>query len=179
MKIKVVSMLCAAAGILALAGCFSPPPQAQAYWQRVEDNSALYLTGPKAQQELEENITWCVHAIDEMVEMDALRKTMPPETHSAYHRALDASGDLAYYDTPSHYRDLKVAHSDFHDFESCMRNKGWERVVYTRYQAAANARNTYREVRQYRETGLIGDAAIAKKLKMLQEENDRTSAPNE
>jgi len=152
---------------------------AQAYWQRVEDNSALYLTGPKAQQELHENIALCVHEIDEMVELDALRGTMPPDTHSEYGRALNASGDLAYYDTPTRYSDKKVAHSDFHDFESCMRYKGWERVVYTRYQAAAKARNTYRETKQYRDTGLIGDAAIARRMKEIQEENDHSARINE
>ncbi len=157
--------------VLVSAGC-SSAPVGQAYWQRVEDSSALYLTGPKAQQQLEENIALCVHEIDEMVKLDALRGTLPPDTHSEYNRALKASGDLAYYDTPTQYRDLKVAHSDFHDFESCMRGKGWERVTFMRYQTASKAENTYRETKQFRETGLIGDAAVAKKLEQMQDENN-------
>jgi hypothetical protein len=167
MKFKVASVL-AAIGVLAMTAC-SSSPMGQAYWQRVEDNSALYMTGPKGQQELEENIALCVHVIDEMVELDALRGTMPPDTHSDYHRALNASGDLAYYDTPTRLGDKKVAHSDFHDFESCMRSKGWERVRYVRYQTDQQSHHIYRETKQYRETGLTGAAAIAKEKLIMED----------
>jgi len=168
MKLKIVSVL-AAGGILAMTACSGSAPVGQAYWQRVEDNSALYMTGPKAQQQLEENVVTCVREIDEMVRLDALRGTLPPDTHSEYHRALKASGDLDYYDTPTTLGDKKVAHSDFHDYESCMRSKGWERVVYMRYQTVSKAGNAYRENRQYRETGLTGDAAVARKKQMTEE----------
>ncbi len=53
-------LLAAAGGILALSACAYTPPVGQAYWQRVEDNSALYMVGPKAQQTLDENIATCV-----------------------------------------------------------------------------------------------------------------------
>lgn len=160
MKFKAASAL-AVIGLLATAAC-SSQPLGQAYWQRLEDSSALYMTGPKAQQELEENIALCVHLIDEMVQLAALRKSTPPDTHSDYHRALRASGDLDYYDTPTRLGDKKVAHSDFHDFESCMRNKGWERVRYVRYQTDQQSRHIYRETKQLRETGLSGAAAETK-----------------
>ena len=100
MKFKISPAL-ALIGIIAVAACSPVPPIGQAYWQRVEDNSALYMTGPKAQQTLDEDIAGCVRVIDEMVELDALRETLPPDTHSEYHRALKASGDLAFYDTPT------------------------------------------------------------------------------
>lgn len=162
MKFKIASIL-ATGGIVAMAACSPLPPLGQAYWQRVEDSSALYMTGPKAQQALDQNIATCVREVDELVELDALRETMPPDTHSEYHRALKESGDLAYYDTPTRLGNKKVAHTNFHDYESCMRSKGWERVKFVRYQTALKAGRTYKETRQYRQTGLIGDAADAQK----------------
>jgi hypothetical protein len=148
-------------GIVAIAACSPLPPLGQAYWQRVEDNSALYMTGPKAQQTLDDDIATCVREVDELVELDALRETMPPDTHSEYHEALKASGDLSYYDTPTRYGDKKVAHSDFHDYESCMRFKGWERVKYIRYQTLAKSNKTYSDTQSFRKTGLMGPAAEA------------------
>jgi hypothetical protein len=155
MKFKLASVL--ALGAL-LAGCTPFPPLGQAYWQRVEDNSALYMTGPRAQQQLDDDIASCVREVDELVELDALRETLPPDTHSEYHDALEASGDLAYYDTPTRHGDKKVAHSDFHDYESCMRTKGWERVRFVRYKTAAQSNKVYTETRNFRRTGLMGGA---------------------
>lgn len=163
MKFKMASVL-ALGGIVAMTGCSPLPPLGQAYWQRVDDNSALYMTGPKAQQRLDDDIASCVRMVDELVELDALRETLPPDTHGDYHKALKASGDLDYYDTPTRYGDKKVAHSDFHDYESCMRSRGWERVRYVRYQTLAKSNKVYTETQQYRKTGLMGPAAEAKEL---------------
>ena len=160
MKIKIASVF-AACGIIAMTACSPLPTVGQAYWQRVEDNSALYMTGPKAQQQLDEHIATCVRVIDELVELNALREALPPDTHSEYHRALNASGDLDYYDTPTRYGVKKVAHSDFHDFEGCMRSNGWERVKFVRYQTSLKSANTFRETMRFRKTGMIGEAAIA------------------
>lgn len=172
MKLKVASIM-ALGGAIAIAACSPLPPLGQAYWQRVEDSSALYMTGPKAQQTLDDDIAWCVHEVDELVELDATRETMPPDTHSDYHDALDASGDLAYYDSPTRYGEKKVDHKDFHDFESCMRFKGWERVRYLRYQTKSTAEKTYTDTQEYRKTGLMGPAAeAAEKAEAEKNQND-------
>ena len=152
----------AAAALLAVSSCAWQGPVGQAYWQRVEDRSALWMTGPKAQQELDQNIAGCVREVDELVELGAMRETMPPDTHSEYHRALNASGDLDYYDTPTRYGDHKISHTDFHDFESCMRTKGWERVKFVRYNTALKAKNTYKATQEIRTWGISGDAAVLK-----------------
>lgn len=159
MTFKTVSLF---ALVTLLAGCsLSSYPKGQAYWQRVDqDNSGLYLTGPKAQQRLEENIVACVREIDELVELDAVRKATPPDTHSDYHKALNASGDLKYYDTPTRYGEKKVAHSDYHDFEGCMRSKGWERVNVVRYGTDVHAKKTYQKVKNYRETGSFNNSDV-------------------
>lgn len=144
----------AALGVLAVSGCVWNPPTKQAYWSRIEDNSALWMTGPKAQQTLDEHIASCVRQVDEMVELGALRETMPPDTHSEYHRALKASGDLDYYDTPTRYGEHWVAHHDFHDFDSCMRYMGWERVNFVRYQVAKQAKDTDNDLQSIRQWGV-------------------------
>ncbi len=169
--------LIAVSALVLVTACNPILPQGQAYWQRVEDNSALYMTGPKAQQRLDENIAACVREVDEMVELDALRKTTPPDTHSEYRRALKESGDLDFYDTPTRLGNKKIAHSDFHDFDSCMRSKGWERVKFIRYQTSQKAKDTYRATQQYRETGLMGDAAEMKKKEDRQRLRDGDAKP--
>jgi len=154
--------LLAATGLMALSACAWQPVVGQAYWQRVEDDSALWMTGPKAQQTLDENIATCVREVDELVQLDALRQTTPPDTHSEYHRALKASGDLDYYDTPTRMGEHMVSHTDFHDFESCMRDKGWERVNYVRYQTEMKSKETFISTQQIRKFGVSGDAAAKK-----------------
>jgi hypothetical protein len=145
--------LAAVGTLVALSACAYTPPVGQAYWQRVEDNSALYMTGPKAQQQLDEDIATCVREVDELVELGALRKKMPPDTHSEYHRALESSGDLDWYDTPTRFGDKKVSHKDFQDYESCMRHRGWERVRYVRYQSMQRAKSTDKETANIRKWG--------------------------
>lgn len=159
--------LAAAASLLALSACTWNAPVGQAYWQRVEENSALWMTGPKAQQELDQNIAGCVREVDELVEIGALRETTPPDTHSEYHRALDASGDLAYYDTPTRYGDHMVSHTDFHDFDSCMRSRGWERVKFVRYQTALKSKNTYQATQEIRNWGISGEVAQQKQAEKV------------
>lgn len=153
MKSK-IKLLIAACSVMAVSGCVWNPPTKQAYWQRVEDNSALWMTGPKAQQTLDENIASCVRQVDELVELGALRETTPPDTHSEYHRALKASGDLDYYDTPTRYGQHWVSHKDFHDFDSCMRSAGWERVKFVRYQVAKQAEQTNNDTQSIRQWGV-------------------------
>ncbi len=162
-----IKMLVAASGLLALSACAWTTPVGQAYWQRVEENSALWMTGPKAQQDLDQTIAGCVREVDELVEIGALRETMPPDTHSEYHRALEASGDLDFYDTPTRYGDHMVSHTDYHDFESCMRSKGWERVDFVRYQTELKARNTYKSTQEIRTWGVSGEVAQQKQAEKV------------
>jgi len=139
--------------VFALTGCLREPTLAQVYWQRVDGESGLYMKGPKAQQILDENISHCVVEIEELVKLEAIRGTTPPDTHNEYHEALKKSGDLDYYDTPRRLGDMTVAHTDYYDFESCMRSKGWERVKYLQYDVELDSRQNYKKTQYYRETG--------------------------
>jgi len=151
-NLKFISVI---AFTIALSGCLKEPRLAAAYWQRVDGDSALYMTGPKSQQILDENISSCVVEIEELVKLNAVRGTTPPDTHNEYHSALKASGDLDYFDTPRRYGAMKVAHSDYYDFESCMRSKGWERVNYVQYDVELNAQKNYKKTQYFRKTGRI------------------------
>lgn len=177
MKSK-MKMFIAACSVLAVSACAYQPPQKQAYWERVEDNSALWMTGPKAQQTLDQDIAGCVREVDELVEIGALRETTPPDTHSEYHRALKASGDLDYYDTPTRYGEHWVSHTDYHDFDGCMRFRGWERVKYIRYQTAKQAETTYKDTQDIRTYGVSGDAAVAKQQEQIDAIKSNYSALN-
>lgn len=154
-KIIALSLSCAV-----LAACqYSTLPVADAYWQRIDTDSALYLTGPKAQQTLDQNIATCTAEVEELVRLRALRETTPPNTHAPYHHALQESGDLAAFDTPEHYSDLHVDHSEYYNFESCMRSKGWERVRAVRYQYDLDGRQNYQDTQDLRRYGATGRAA--------------------
>jgi len=157
--LKLISILSFA---IVLSACLKEPRLASAYWQRVDGESAVYMTGPKAQQILEQDISRCVVEVDELVKLNAVRETMPPETHSDYRQALDMSGDLKYFETPKKYGNLKVAHTDYHDFESCMRFKGWERVQYIQYDVELNSRATYEKTKYFRKTGRMVSPEVLK-----------------
>lgn len=162
------------------AACTMPPkPQAEAYWQRVESHSALYLTGPKAQQTLEMDIAGCVREIDELVEVGALRETLPPARNYAYHDALNKSGHLDYWDEPTRLGPQHVDHADYHDFETCMRSKGWERVQYVRYATARKADKTYQDTTDLRKYGATGDEAKEIRMRQIEEVNDDYDTVNQ
>tara|TARA_B100001971_G_C18220548_1_gene556844 strand:+ start:951 stop:1487 length:537 start_codon:yes stop_codon:yes gene_type:complete len=152
---------------LVAAGCTpKPKPTQDAYWQRIEAHSALYMTGPKAQQQLEQTIAGCVREVDELVRLKAIRETTPPDTHYEYHSALNESGDLAAFETPKHHKDIHVDHSEYYDFESCMRSEGWERVRAVRYQVDKKAQQNYKDVQDIRKFGVKGHAAEVKRMKI-------------
>ncbi len=158
---------------LAMTACHGTMPTKNAYWQRVDVSSALYLTGPKAEQQLDQDIAGCVREIDELVKLEALRETVPPDTNHAYHSALNASGDLSHWETPTRAGKNKVDHSDYYDFESCMRNDGWERVTYVRYQSARKAVYTHQATQEIRKYGVSGSAA-----KLIRDKREKSESNN-
>lgn len=123
---------------LFLTGCASRPNLENAqYWQRKETSSALYLQGPKAQQMLHQDVAGCTNEISELQRVGALRRAIPAN------RADD--GALARHDTPERDGYLRMEHSNYHDFETCMTAKGWERVEYLPYAQADRAQKNYLE----------------------------------
>ena len=95
-----------------------------------------------------------------------------------YWCALKASGDLAFYDTPTRLGNHKVSHTDYHDFESCMRVRGWERVRFMRYDTARQAHKTYKETQELRVWGVSGDAAAQKQEEKVEAVKNNYSSLN-
>jgi hypothetical protein len=150
------------------------------YWQKIDPTSAIYLTGPKAQQMLEQDISKCVHEIIELDKLAAVRegggkasffkKNISQKAHA------EALSNLPAYDIPEYIRDLRVEHKDFHDFDGCMRHNGWERVKYVdpkqelRAKSVYNSTGEYNEHRDVRAATPVGDAD--KSDAMRREEED-------
>jgi len=146
MKFKLISIL--ALGLIVITTACAPPHKN--YWKRVDANSALYLTGPKAVARLNQDISLCTNAVKKLVEINALRETMPPDTSVSSGR----KGTLAYYDTPTRLGALKVSHTDFHDFKGCMLSQGWARQSYVRPQTLMKAENNYKKIKSIQKTGM-------------------------
>ena len=149
-----LSTLVILSSVCALAACSSYPDLEDAqYWQRKNSTSALYLQGPKAQQTLHQDIAACVNTINELQRVAPMRKALPADSYNG--SVPDPStpeGNLAGWDTPKRDGYLLAEHSEYHDFETCMDYKGWERVEYLPYAAADRAREDYLENMGYKKS---------------------------
>ena len=139
------SVLCLTASMAVLTACSSEPKMEDAqYWQRSSATSALYLEGPKAQQGLHQDIATCTNEINELLRLGAIRRAIPAETVNGQVPDPETpEGRMAGWDSPERDGFLRAEHSDYHDFETCMMAKGWERVEYLPYTTADRARQEY------------------------------------
>lgn len=134
---------------IALSACNMQPVDLQKgyYWQRASVTEAAYMEGPKSQQMLNRDISRCVVEIRELERLGAIRVATPGDT-ARNGQAPDPgtpAGSLAQWDTPERDGYLRAEHLDYHDFETCMIAKGWERVEHVPYDVAERARETYVE----------------------------------
>lgn len=148
---NLILMLCA---LLALSACSSSKSAGTAsvakisakekavrfnsdYWQRADSVSAQYLTGPKAQHQLNMDIAACVAEVKELVRLGSIRKAEPP-------RDIAMDPNLrAGWNSPTRDGPLYTEYTDFQDFEGCMKSKGWERVDFVRPVTAQRASRNY------------------------------------
>lgn len=123
------------------------------YWQKTDSASALYLTGPKAQQVLEQDISTCVHEIVELAKLANVREgsvsSLKKENTVDHPELAQEMANLPSWETPEYIRDLRVDHSDYHDFDSCMASKGWTRVKYVHPKTEHVAKTTYETTAEY------------------------------
>lgn len=135
---------------LVLSGCATPEYH---YWQKSDPNTAVYLTGVKAQQMLEQDIAYCVHEVIELTKLADVRMatagTYAPTGNYDQKQATEEMNRLPYWDVPEYIRDLRVDHTDFHDFEGCMNYKGWKRVKYVEPETERRARHVYDATADY------------------------------
>ncbi len=133
---------------LSLSACSTGPKIEEAkYWQRSSASSSLYMQGPKAQQKLHMDISSCVSNVKELEQLGEVRRAVPAnynsgneiEPRTASERRLDQ------WETPFRDGYLYGEHLDFHDFETCMTYKGWDRLEHLPYTDADLARRDYLE----------------------------------
>ncbi len=139
---------CFSVGILAACGTLpsqTPNLEDAKFWQRKSASSALYLRGPKAQQMLHQDISRCVTDIRELENLGEIRRAIPTTYNSGNNieTSSPSKRELDRYDTPQRDGYLYAEHMDYHDFETCMYAKGWERVEYLPASAADQARQNY------------------------------------
>ena len=147
-------VLSGVAALTLLAACESTVPtnnQLEAanghYWQRTAASEAVYQRGPKAQQMLHRDIARCVTEIKELQRLGAIRAAVPanPDHQGNVPNPATPEGRLAGWESPERDGYLRAEHSNYHDFETCMMAKGWERVEHLPYDVATEARETYIE----------------------------------
>jgi hypothetical protein len=107
------------------------------YWQRADSVSAQYLTGPKAQHQLNKDIAACVAEVRELVRLGSIRRAEPPANVG-----MDP-GLRAGWNSPTHDGPLYTEYTDFQDFDGCMKTKGWERIDYVKPVVAKQASTNY------------------------------------
>lgn len=125
--------------ILALTACESTEPTRldSAYWQRSDIQSALYMRGPKAQHQLHKDIADCVSSVKELSRLGTIRDANPPS-------GIEMNVGLAEeWQSPRGDGPLHAEYRDYHDFESCMEYKGWNRAEYVKPETMERARTNY------------------------------------
>ena len=133
--------------LMATSACstFSPKLEDARYWQRQSVSSSLYMRGPKAQQMLHVDIAGCSNEIKELENLGAIRQVMPTNYNNGntLNDRTAAQQELDEWDTPERDGYLYAEHLDYHDFETCMYAKGWERVDYLSHTDIDKAREDY------------------------------------
>ncbi len=138
-------------GLLGLVACthqvYSPEQlikDAQ-YWQRTSTTSALYMQGPKAHQTLNRDIARCVTEIKELQRLGYVRQNVPADVVGGQVDPASPQGELAEWESPTREGYLYAEHTEYHDFETCMMNKGWERIKTVPYDVARESRLSFLE----------------------------------
>lgn len=135
-------------GALSLSACHGPKKFEEAkYWQRASASSALYLRGPKAQQMLHMDIADCTSDIKELHRLGEIRRAIPANyrNENDMEPRTVTDGTLDTWETPERDGYLYGEFLEYHDFETCMTAKGWERAEFLPYTEADLARKNYRD----------------------------------
>lgn len=147
---KSVQLIVAGTLLLGLSACGETASTRQAliknanFWQRASVSEAAYMDGPKSQQMLQRDIARCVTELRELEQLGTIRNAIPAE-NARYRRPQSAEHEMSKWDTPERDAYLLAEHGDYHDFETCMIDKGWERVEHVPYDVAKKSRENYVE----------------------------------
>ena len=147
---KTVQLIVAGTLVMGIAACSSPASTRQAliknaaFWQRANVSEAAYMDGPKTQQMLHRDIARCVTELKELEQLGTIRNAIPSE-NNRYRDPQSPEEALAKWETPERDGYLLNEHGNYHDFETCMIEKGWERVEHVPYDIAEKSRKNYLE----------------------------------
>lgn len=119
------------------------------YWQRANASSALHLQGPKAQQQLHIDMAACTNEIREIRRLERVRAAVPADSVGG--------GTLEAWDTPERDGYLRAEHHQYHDFETCMQYKGWQRAAWLPHDEANKANRDYVRQQRNKAAGLDRD----------------------
>jgi hypothetical protein len=107
------------------------------FWQRANASEAAYQQGPKVQQMLHRDIARCTAELRELHQLGVIRQNIPAEY------PYGGPEDMARWETPARTGYLLNEHGNYHDFETCMIEKGWERIEHVPYDTALKSRQNY------------------------------------
>lgn len=142
MILKKLSYLTLTTVLLIGTGCSSGHVVKEGqYWQRIHASEMAYTQGPKAQQLLNRNISMCVAELQELERLGTIKNAIPVDYSG---RVLNPDEQtMREWETPERDGELLSEHMDYHDFETCMLAKGWERVKHVPYDVAEKSRKAY------------------------------------
>jgi hypothetical protein len=95
------------------------------YWQRSNFRESMHADTVQLQEMLNRDISVCTADVRDMNRTNNIRKAMPAN------KALDKNNPaatLSEWETPERDGYLRAEHYPYHDFETCMIAKGWERT---------------------------------------------------
>ncbi len=126
---------------LLLGGCANQTLYGGQYWERKDMSDAAWQNGPKAQTMMNRDISRCLTDLKEEQHTSNLRNALPDGPNPNAANADEK--DLADWNDPTHDGALLAEHTDYHDFDGCMNEKGWQRVDTIPYDVAGQARENY------------------------------------
>lgn len=118
------------------------------YWKRIDVTEVTYINGVHAQRTLNQDISTCVTDIRQQERMRALREAIPANIHGQADQYGENYPDelaLNEWDTPERDGYLRAEHNDYHNFESCMYDKGWTRTEFVPYDTVQRAHKAFKK----------------------------------
>jgi HD superfamily phosphohydrolase len=94
---------------------------------------------------LHQDISTCVNEIRELENLGEIRRAVPANYNSgnSLEQRTASQAELDQWDSPQRDGYLYGEHLGYHDFETCMMAKGWERVEFLPHADADKARQDY------------------------------------
>lgn len=127
--------------LVVMSGCSNHPQLDNAqYWQRKNVSESVYLRGTKAQQILNQDIAACVTELKELERLGQIKDAIPTQYG---HVMAPHEIEMLENDSPERDGALFAEQTNYHDFNGCMRSKGWERTYKVSFDTMQRARETY------------------------------------